>query len=344
MFKTILVPLDGSTRAEQALPVAARIARSSGGSIVLVRVVTSPIDFAWSVMESPTAMQEAIDEDIAKAKEYLTTITTLAVLDGIVVKTEVLPGDAALTILPIARSSHADLIVLCSHGETGFKRWVMGSVSQKVARHSPIPVLILREGAGGPTNLHPEGPRPVRVMVTVDGSPFAEAALAPAAYLSAFLSAPAQGELHIARVLRIPDFTRGTSPEADKVIADAQEYLKRIEQQFNEGELASLNLSVTSSVSIETDIAGALIGLAEDGAEGENGEQVERSDTIAMATHGRGGPQRWVLGSITERILSATRLPLLIVRPHEVKHRGNGKPTVAKSSHAADEQTWVGLL
>ena len=121
MFKTILVPLDGSTRAEQALPVAARIARNSGGSIVLLRVVTAPIDFAWSIMESPMMMQEAIDEDIAKAKEYLNTITALAVLDGIAVKTEVLPGDAALTILPVARSSHADLIVMCSHGETGLK-------------------------------------------------------------------------------------------------------------------------------------------------------------------------------------------------------------------------------
>src|SRR5947209_11603435 len=140
MFKTILVPLDGSTRAEQALPVAARIARNSGGSIVLLRVVTAPIDFAWSIMESPMMMQEAIDEDIAKAKEYLNTITALAVLDGIAVKTEVLPGDAALTILPVARSSHADLIVMCSHGETGLKRWMMGSVSHKVARHSPIPV------------------------------------------------------------------------------------------------------------------------------------------------------------------------------------------------------------
>ena len=343
MFKTILVPLDGSTRAEQALSVAACIARNSGGSLVLLQVVTSPIDFAWSVMESPTEAQEVIDEDIAKAKEYLTSITTLAVLDGISTKTEVLPGDPALTILSVARASHADLIVMCSHGETGFKRWMMGSVSQKVARHSPIPVLILREGAGGPTNLHPEGTRPVRVMVTVDGSVFAESALTPAAYLSAALSAPAQGELHIAQVLRVPNFARGTSPETDKVIADTQEYLKRIEQRFSEGELANLNLQVTSSVSIETDIAGALISLAEDGAEGENGEQVERCDAIAMATHGRGGPQRWVMGSVTERILSATRLPLLVVRPQKVKHGENGKATVAKSS-SDGEQAWVGLL
>lgn len=346
MFKTILVPLDGSARAEQALPVAAHIARTSGASIVLLRVVTSTIDFAWNLMESPAIMQEAIDDAITRAKEYLTTITKLAVLDGITTKTEVLPGEPAMTTLAVARGSHTDLIIICSHGDTGFKRWMLGSIAQKVARHSSIPVLVLREGAGGPTNLHPEGTRPARVMVTLDGSSFAEAALAPAAYLSAALSAPTQGQLHLARVLRMPNFTRGVSPETDKVISDVQEYLKNIEQQFSEGELASLNLLVTSSVSIDVDVAGALIGLAEDGGEGENGEQVKPCDLIAMATHGRGGPQRWVMGSITERVLGATRLPILIVRPQKVeaKHKEAEKSATTKSHSAEGEQSWVGLL
>jgi nucleotide-binding universal stress UspA family protein len=346
MFKTILVPLDGSIRAEQALPIAARIARISGGSVVLLRVVASAVDYALSSLESPARLEEAVDEEITRAKEYLTTITHMAMLHGIETKTEVLPGAAALSILAIARESHANLIVMCSHGDTGFKRWMLGSVSQKVARHSPVPVLVLREGAGGPSALHPEGPRPVRVMVTLDGSPFAEAALAPAAYLSVALSTPEQGQLHLARVLRVPNFVRGASPEVDKAIADAQDYLRRIEQQLSEGELGSLNLQVTSSVSIDTDVAAALIGLAEDGAEGENGEQVECCDGIAMATHGRGGPQRWVMGSVTERVLEATRLPLLIVRPQktEAKHELVGQAATARGSSAESEQSWVGLL
>lgn len=340
MFKTILVPLDGSTRAEQALPVAARLARTSGGSIVLLRVVTAPIDLAWYSLESGTSMQEAVDEEIARAKEYLTTLTKLAVLDRVATKTEVLPGEPALTIFPVAHSCQADLIVMCSHGDTGFKRWMLGSVSQKVARHSPIPVLILGEGAGGPTALHPEGgARAVRVMVTLDGSHFAEAALVPAAYLSAALSTPTQGQLHLARVLRVPNYVRSASPEVDQVIANAQEYLKKIEQQFSEGELASLNLQVTSSVSLETDIAGALISLVEDGAKGENGEWVEPGDAIAMATHGRGGLERWVLGSVTERVLGATRLPLLIVRPRKVETTHEETEKTVEG-----EQAWVGLL
>jgi nucleotide-binding universal stress UspA family protein len=250
-----------------------------------------------------------------------------------------------MTILAVARGSHANLIIMCSHGETGFTHWMLGSVSQHVARQSPVPVLILHEGAGGPTLLHPEGWRPARILVTLDGSAFAEAALAPAASLSAAISAPAQGQLHLARVLRLPYDVRGASPEVDKAIADAQEYLKRMEQQLSEGELASLNLQVTSSVSIDIDIAGALIRLAEEGAEGENGEQVERCDAIAMATHGRGGLVRWVMGSVTERVLSATRLPLLIVRPQkaEASHQTGGQ-AAAQGRSAQGEQAWVGLF
>ncbi len=69
MFQRILVPLDGSARAERALPVAARLTRASGGSIVLLRAVTSPIDFAWYAMESPISMQEGIEADIARATD-----------------------------------------------------------------------------------------------------------------------------------------------------------------------------------------------------------------------------------------------------------------------------------
>ncbi|HYU72342.1 MAG TPA: universal stress protein, partial [Ktedonobacteraceae bacterium] len=204
MFKRILVPLDGSARAERALPVAASLARASGGSIVLLRAVTSPIDFAWYAMESPIAMQEGIEADIARATDYLASVAGSSELAGIEIKTEVLPGAPALSIFPVARAFQADLIVMCSHGYTGRTRWILGSVSQKVARHSPVPVLVLREDGSVPVNLHPDGMRSVRVLVPLDGSSLAEAALAPAAQLSAALSAPARGALHVARVLRLP--------------------------------------------------------------------------------------------------------------------------------------------
>jgi hypothetical protein len=71
MFQRLLIPLDGSERAERALLVAARLARNSGGSITLLRVVTAPIDLASSAMEAPGFMQNVLDMDHEKAMEYL---------------------------------------------------------------------------------------------------------------------------------------------------------------------------------------------------------------------------------------------------------------------------------
>src|SRR5450759_1204269 len=179
MFQRILVPLDGSDRAEQAIATAANLARVSGGSILLLQVVNPDI----TRLETPGISMGTIDAEIERAKQYLAMIATCNILSGISVTTEVLAGDPALTIFPAAHAHQADLIIICSHGSTGARRWGIGSVSQKVARCSPLPVLILREGAGVPTNLHPGGVRSVRVQVALDGSPLAETALLPAAQL-----------------------------------------------------------------------------------------------------------------------------------------------------------------
>ncbi len=229
-----------------------------------------------------------------------------------------LPGDPALTIFPVIRLHQADLIVMCSHGVTGYHRWTLGSVALKVARHSPLPVLILREDAGIPTNLHPAGIRSVRILVALDGSALAETALIPAAHLSTALSAPAQGALHLVRVLRLPMMKEESQYDViavakKHVIAEAKAYLHTQEQHLQENSTAKL--VITSSVVCGTDIADRLIGVAESGEEMEAVDHFEGCDLIAMATHGRGGIQRWVMGSVTERVLGATRLPLLIVRP-----------------------------
>src|SRR5437588_6492686 len=274
-------------------------------------------------MESPLAMQEGIEADIARATDYLASVAGSPELAGIELKTEVLPGAPALSIFPVVRAFQADLIVMCSHGYTGRTRWILGSVSQKVARHSPVPVLVLREDGSVPTNLHPDGMRSVRVLVPLDGSPIAEAALAPAAHLSAALSAPARGALHVARVLRLPTMNEnGQNYQLAKTkqlgMWEAQVYLHMVERTLREGDLASLNLSITSSISVDPDVASTLIGIAEIGEDMQKVEEYPPCDLIAMATHGRGGLQHWMLGSVTERVLGSTKLPMLIVRPTEM--------------------------
>jgi hypothetical protein len=208
-------------------------------------------------MESPILMQEAIDAGRARTAEYLARIAASNDLAGIEVQTELHAGMPAEMILSVARSQHIDVIIMCSHGDTGFKRWALGSVAQKVARHSSIPVLVLREHAGVPTNLHPEGTRPVRVLVALDGSALAEAALTPAAYLSVALSAPGQGALHLAQILHLP--TRYEYGQTDSLAkakqqgtVDANAYLRTIEQRLREGDLAHLNLLLAGNSSFPT--------------------------------------------------------------------------------------------
>src|SRR5258708_20432241 len=197
MLKRILVPLDGSPRAERAIPVAARVARASGGSIILVRVVSTSVEFWPSLVPQPALAQVAIDADIASDEEYLKVITQSNSLAGIQIEAVVFFGPTAPTILTVARSYHADIIILCSHGYAGMKRWFMGSVAQKVAQYAALPVLVLREKGSIPAAPHPDPTRPLRVLVPLDGSSQANAAIEPAASLIAALAAPASGALHL---------------------------------------------------------------------------------------------------------------------------------------------------
>jgi nucleotide-binding universal stress UspA family protein len=315
VLKRILVPLDGSKRAEQALSVAARLARASGGAIVLLQAVTVPTAYQQPIQETSMAIPYALSLAVPPAVEWDARYTALDIaqryldmtaksgeLADIEVETQARLGTAASDILVAAQSLHADLIVMCSHGYTGFKRWRLGGVAQKVARHSPVPVLVLYEDGGVPTNLHPGGIRPVRVLVALDGS------------------APAQGALHLVRVLTMPTMCEygqidSLSVARDRAIAEAHVYLRTVEQRLREGDMVNLNLLVASSKVVNTDEASVLIGVAESGEYLQDAAGFEGCDVIALATHGRGGIKRWMMGSVTERILGATKLPLLIVRP-----------------------------
>lgn len=321
MFKTILVPLDGSPRAEQALAVAARLARASQGSLALMQVVTPPIDY-WSYQPGASMLHEQLVEtSMAEAETYLALLAKSQVLVGIKVKTEAVFGTAAQSILHMAHSWRADLIVMCSHGRTGFSRWALGSVAHQIAHHSPVPVLVLREGQAASLLTQAHGARPLCALVPLDGSPLAETALVPAANLVAALATPAGGALHLTQVVKLftasadEGFVRELNLEA---LERAKTYLASIQARLPEI-AKGLNLSATWSVALDNDVADALIGTAVNGERAGEAGGFGGSDLIAMSTHGRGGLERWVMGSVTERVLGASRLPLLIVRPQKVK-------------------------
>src|SRR5207248_11451026 len=123
MFKRILVPLDGSGRAERALPIAARLARATGGSIFLVRVLSTEPARLHSAPGKPNLVQTIGQADLALAESYLAGVAESELLTGIPVQTYVPVGLISPSILTMAAEKHADIIVMCSHGYTGVKRW-----------------------------------------------------------------------------------------------------------------------------------------------------------------------------------------------------------------------------
>jgi nucleotide-binding universal stress UspA family protein len=223
------------------------------------------------------------------------------------------------SILNALEPLEVDLIVMCSHGYTGFKRWELGSIAHKIVHHSLVPVLLLRDG--GPTLVDST----VRALVPLDGSPLSETVLRQVvAFITA--AAPAnQRFLHLMRVVDLPVASGkfGMSTPFDQEVT---EDVKREAHQYLAAHAAQLmedddELVVTTSVVVNTDVAGALVEQAE--------QAREPFDLIAMATHGRGGVQRWLMGSVMERVLHRTKLPLLVVpaATHQ-KHAEERKETV----------------
>src|SRR5690349_13169015 len=150
VFQRILVPLDGSILAEHALSVGARLARSSGASLTLLRVVNSLDETTYLSRGSAIInMTDVIAREHTEAEAYLQKIVGRSDLAGIEIITHVVDGNPAQSILYEARTYAIDLIIMSSHGDTGLKRWMFGSVSLHVARHSAIPVFVLRPGADG---------------------------------------------------------------------------------------------------------------------------------------------------------------------------------------------------
>lgn len=325
MFQRILVPLDGSSLAERALPLAARLARATRGSLLLVRVVSPANEFALYSTESSLLIQEAREEDVTRATAYLAQVAQSPDLTDINTRIAVFTGRAASTLLDVVQAQEIEVMVMCSHGETGFRRWALGSVAQKVARHSPVPLLVLSANDASPLRLVAGRTAAVHALVALDGSCEAEAVVEPIAHLVALLSEPFQGVLHLLRVVDLPEHYGGWKSQAhidtsliDHVQHDAETYLALMRERLTVTRPKTHPLTITTSVQVHSDVADVILRTAGHRKGSVHQEHAEDTyDLLALATHGRSGVARWALGSVTERVLGDTTLPLLIVRSKE---------------------------
>jgi nucleotide-binding universal stress UspA family protein len=326
MFERILVPLDGSARAESAVEPAALLARANGGALIFVEVANRPNEYA-PFIDSLALSDASIDRELLNAKAYLRQVSERPGMNGIPTETEVVAGPLAETIIGSAVRLHADSIVMASHGRTGVARWVLGSVAQKVVRRSPVPVLVLRDSAPL-TPAHSDGAKPVlTLLVPLDGSPFAEEALAPAVALATSLSSAAVCRIRLLEVLDIPmpHLDPGTLMPDEPVDVPSPRTLQQDAHAYLDGVATHLktmlppdgSLTVSSMALFDIDAAEAIAAAAE-GKPAAQGTTTPPCDAVVMTTHGRGGLALWALGSVTERVLSRCTRPLLVVRPAAV--------------------------
>ena len=143
MYKKILAPLDGSELSECSLEhVKAIVTGCRVPEVVLLRVV-EPAP-AQAYLEVSEDFRRGVEEKtLAEAGDYLSKAAANLKKEGAVAQTAVIGGRAAEEILDYASKNQVDLIVMSTHGRSGISRWVMGSVAEKIMRHSPIPVLMV---------------------------------------------------------------------------------------------------------------------------------------------------------------------------------------------------------
>jgi nucleotide-binding universal stress UspA family protein len=230
----------------------------------------------------------------AAARAYLERAGEGLRQQGRVVEPAFVFGDPADWI--IAFAGDADLIVMTTHGRGAAERALFGSVADRVARHAPVPTLLIRghDAAAGP-------PRVARVIVPLDGSALAARALPVAASVARDLGVP----IHLVRVLD-DDVVRASvaaGPAAAGAYARAQEETRRrAEEDLARQAQALRGQDLTASVAILTGRPGeALI------------DAIAPTDLVVMTTHGRGGVRRWLLGSVADKLVREAAAPVLLV-------------------------------
>lgn len=297
MYTRLLIPLDGSKTAEAALPYGRTLARTLKIPVELLSIVDIAVlasqGFRGSGYFEPIAAESA-----RSAEEYLNRIAKT--FPDHEVKCTVEKGKAEDVIIEKA-GSNATLTAMATHGRSGFNRLLLGSVAEKVLRSSINPVLLIRASE----ETRSEGQAILRsVIVPLDGSELAEIVISPVVQLANALKL----EVLLLRAYHIPVTTYAGMEDSYPVDYERISVALRDEaQSYLESKVTEIKRNGIEKVSFaiaEGSAAGEIVGLG----------QRTSDNLIAMCTHGRSGVKRWLLGSVTEKVIRLSGDPVLIVR------------------------------
>ena len=316
MYERILVPLDGSSLARQVLPYARMVAEAKGADVELVEVIAPLEEFAklevsdsvaagvgsrpdpWAAPDEWTLVEEHLRNN---ARKQLGEAATLLGRETYA-RCTVLEGEPAEAIIKEADKLPGTLIAMATHGRSGIGRWLLGSVTDSVIRHAEHPTLVIRAQEGGAS----AAPSLNEVVLPLDGSATAEAAIPYAVEMAKVLGVGVALVRAITPMAYADSYSE-TVPDAydallEQAQADAGDYLKGIARRvFSRGVP-----DVTSHVMVGN-AASVILGRADEGGD----------KLVVMATHGRSGVRRAVLGSVADRVIRHSAGPVLVVRPRE---------------------------
>jgi nucleotide-binding universal stress UspA family protein len=296
MYTRMLIPLDGSKVAEQVLPYARFLAKALAIPVELLEVVDPE---ALALLSNPRQgryVDTILAEGIESSKNYLEAIGRS--FQGAKVKSLVEKGKAEDVVIEKATADKNSLIVMATHGRSGIQRWLLGSVADKVLHGATNHLFLVRASDRGKT----DGEAALKTaIVPLDGSALAEQVLPYVVELAKKVKL----ELVLMRAYPLPpaisaeDYGFYSADLLDHLEAEARDYLAE-----------KMNGVKQKGVENVTSVVNTGYGAEEIITLGRH----TPDNFIAMSTHGRSGIQRWVLGSVTDRVVRHSGDPVLIVR------------------------------
>lgn len=297
MFKKILVPLDGSELAERALEPAMVLAQQGQGEVYLLSVpilqhmvVMDPVPYGFLLPE------QSVEQSRHDLLMYLHGLVEKLAYPGVVIHSLIEEGDEATVIVETAAAEGVDLIVMSTHGRTGFTRWMLGSITEKVLREAHCPVLVLRKNE--PLS---------RMVIALDRSELAAQAVAPGMAVAQSLGC----HVTLFSVVQPLDIDPHLIASLDKLEHGFGDRLREDNYTHTTEYLSQVAIRCKERVpELTTEVWG-----------GEPAQTIvdfvdaRHINLIVMATHGRTGFQRWVHGSVMEKVLRTAPCALLVVRP-----------------------------
>jgi nucleotide-binding universal stress UspA family protein len=297
MNGTILVPLDGSRLAEQGLYAACRVAKDTQAGLLLLTAVP------FSTVAG-TEEREKERAALRDAHEHLRYQQQAVAAEGLSAHTLVLPGDPVHAILFAAEERRVDLISMATHGRSGLRQALLGSVAAAIVRGTRTPILLSR--AAGRPGL-PETAPYRRIVAPLDGTPIAEIALQ---YLQAqglgdagellLLRAVASAQAYPASPLVPPGEVDMLAQRAEEVTEqrrrEAEAYLQTLCAERLSGRPCRLVVAVDSPAAAIVDTVSR-----------------DRADLIVLATHDRHGVDRLLHGSVAHQVLQHADVPVLLL-------------------------------